>query len=469
MASYQIEQTPLWLEIKTVINSGKKPVKYNYKGMLHTEKEDIPILKIASIDIQRDYVNNIGDRMLVEFKMGLGDYVSRLYPFRANLEFSVKKILLNESAGTRDSESDIYIEKYKAVFLPDENRHVSATELEMYDTNTLNNVDIITVKLDLLNRSLEPLRIKMVSGIFRNVTQKQLIHSLMMGESNKIKIEGKPAIDGISLVEPDNTKINPHVVINSGLKLTSLPSYLQDAVHGVYTAGIGTYLQTYNKKKLWFIYPLFNTTRFDENVDKVIFYSLPAERLSGIDRTYNKDGSVTKILVTSTRKYKDNADNDHINYGVGFKMSNAGSFMKKPVELTENGPVGSRTKLNYEVASQSRKDGLNYTPVSDNPISSNPFTEYSKVLARNVARIDLVWENSDPDVIYPGMPCKYIFLIKDKPVELKGIIAGIHSYISLQGNSVMDNIHRNISMVSIITEKSTVSHDIPLSKPVGDF
>lgn len=469
MASYQIEQTPLWLEIKTVINSGKKPVKYTYKGMLHTEKEDNPILRISSIDIQRDYVNNIGDRIVIEFKMALGDYVSRLYPFRANLEFSLKKILLHESGGYRDSESDIYIEKYKAVFLPEENPHVAATGLEMYDTSTLNNVDLVTVKLDLLNRSLEPLRIKMVSGVFRNVTQKQIIHSLMMGESNKVKVEGKPAIDGISIVEPNNTKVNPHVVINSGLRLTNLPSYLQDSMNGVYTAGIGTYLQTFNKQKLWFVYPLFNTTRFDENVDKVIFYSLPAERLAGIDRTYNKDGSVTKILVTASRKYKDNADNDHINYGVGFKMSNASSFMKKPVELTENGPVGSRTKLNYEVANQERKDGLNFTPVADNAISSNPFTEYSKVLARNVARIDLVWENADPDMIYPGMPCKYIFLIKDKPVELKGIIAGIHCYISLQGNSIMDNIHRNTCAVSIITEKSTVSHDIPLTKAAGDF
>lgn len=325
MASYQIEQTPLWLEVKAIVNSGKKPVKYSYKGMLHTEKEDIPILKVINIDIHRDYVNNVGDRIHIEFQMALGDYVSRLYPYRANLEFSIKKILLHETGGARDVEENIKIEKYKAVFMPEENPHVATTELEMIDVGSMNNMDLVIVKLDLLNRSLEPLRIKTVEGVFRNVTQKQVIHSLMMGESNKVKVEGKPAIDGIDLVEPNNTGINNHVVVKSGLRLVDLPSYLQYSMNGVYNAGIGTYLQTYNDKKLWFVYPLFDTTRFDKSTDKVIFYSLPQERMPGLDRTYNKDGSVTKILVTSTRKYKDNADNDSINFGVGFKMSNASS------------------------------------------------------------------------------------------------------------------------------------------------
>jgi hypothetical protein len=469
MASFQIEQTPIWVEVLSILKSGKKPVKYSYKGMLHTEKEDLPVLKIISLDIYRDYNNNIGDRIVVEFKMPLGDYSSRLYPFRANLEFSLKKVLLNETSDDVDPDVDIPIEKYKAVFLPNDNPHIATTELEMYDVQTLNNVDIVSVKLDLIDRALEPLRIKTVQGVYRNVTQEQLIRSLMIGESNKIRIEGKPIVDGIHLVEPHNKNIIKHVVLKSGLTIPNIPSYLQETMNGIYTSGIGTYLQKYLNKKLWFVYPLYDTTRFDGKDDKVIFYSVPQERLPGLDRTYNKDGSVLRILVTSTRKYKDNADNDHLNHGVGFRMSDANAFMKKPINLTKDGPKASRTQLNYEVANQERKDGLNYAPVTSKGISANPYTEYSKVVARDIARIDLTWENGNPDMIYPGMPCKYVFLINDTPTELVGVIGGIHSFSSVQKGSIINNTHRNLCAVSILVRKTTFSQAIPATPVIGDF
>ena len=469
MAEYQIETSPIWMDIKSIIHSGKKPVKFSFKGMLHTEKEDIPILKIISIDVVRDYVNNISDHIQIEFKMALGDYAARLYPYRTNIEFSIKKIQLEEVSGGKEKDTDILIERYKAIFLTDQNRNIAASELSMYDTESLNKTDILDVKLQLLNRALEPLRIKTVSGVYRQVTQKQVIHNLLAGESNKVLVDGKPSIDGIDIVEPDNKRQIAHTVIKDGIHIVSIPTYLQQSMNGVYNSGIGTYLQTFNAKKLWFVYPLYNTNRFDEPVDKIIFYAIPEERLPGIDRTYNKDGSVIKVLANSTKKYKDSADTDYMNHGVGFRMPNADSFMKKPVEMSENGPTGMRARLNYEVASSERKDGLNYAPMSANGVSSNPYIDFSKVAARNVARLDLVWENANYDMICPGMPCKYIFLSNNKPIELKGIILFVHAFTSLQGNGITSNTYKTVCQVTIVTEKFVEDPEIPTIKAAGEF
>jgi hypothetical protein len=44
--SRPLEQTPIWREVKPIIQSEAKPIKYEYRGQLHMPKEDIPIFKI---------------------------------------------------------------------------------------------------------------------------------------------------------------------------------------------------------------------------------------------------------------------------------------------------------------------------------------------------------------------------------------------------------------------------------------
>lgn len=467
--AYEIEETPLWADIRDIVNSGRKPVRFEYRGMLHTEKEDIAVLKVMAFDVLRDYANNIGDHLQIEFKMPLGEYVARLYPFRTNLEFTIKRIDLQEQTTSRQKNTIITTERYKAVFLPSDNPVVAGTELELNDTESLNKVDIVNVKLQLLNRSLEPLRVKTVSGVYRKTTHKKLIHSVLGGESNKVLVDGKSSIDGIDIVEPDNTEQHEHIVLPDGMHITSIPTFLQEKMKGVYNAGIGTYLQQYNNQKLWFVYPVFNTKRFDTATEKAIIYAVPQGKMPGIDRSYRKDAGVLYIVATAAKKYQDSADTDFMNKGSGFRMADARSFMKKPVVLTEDGPVAERARLNHETVSESRKDGLNYAPVSSDGVSGNPYVEYSKVLSRAVARVDFVWENSDYELLYPGMPCKYVFMDKNKPVELKGIIVFVHALVSLQGQGISGNSYKNVCNVTILCEGKPVTRDTPSSQPYGVF
>lgn len=479
-SDYQLERSPLWLDIKKIIYTDQKPVRFELRGMLHTEKEDIPIMKIISIDTVRDYVMNIGDHIHIEFKMPLGEYAIRLYPYRNNLEFTIKSITLEAVQSIKDKKYPTTTERFKAVFLLNENPIVQANEMEMNDPESLNKVAIIDVKLQLIDRALEPLRIKTLGGIFRDYTQKELIHSLLGGESLKVLVDGKPSIEGLDIVDPDNSEKIKHSIIPDGMNLTTLTTHIQENMSGVYNAGIGTYLQTFKKKKFWFVYPLYNTKRFDDPVDKVIFYSVLQEKMPGHDRTYRKEEDVLHVIVSAAKKYQDSAESDYMNFGVGFRTSNANSYMKKPVTITEDGPIGERARLNTEVAIEDRKDSLNYMPltskmVNDNPftnhrgISNNPFVDYSNVNARNTARIDMSWDNADHSLIRPGMPCKYVFLDRDKLIELKGTILFIHALTSLQGSSITEKTYRTVCTVTIVTEKYTLQPEISKIQPYGIF
>ena len=75
-----LSNNPLYYELQNIINSGPNPIKYEYKATLHTTASDIPLMKVISIDIVRDYVKNIGDDVRIEFIIALGDYVYDIYP-----------------------------------------------------------------------------------------------------------------------------------------------------------------------------------------------------------------------------------------------------------------------------------------------------------------------------------------------------------------------------------------------------
>lgn len=470
MSKYEIEESPIWADVRDIMSSSSKPVRFEYRGMVHTEKEDFPVIKILTEDIIRDYAGTIGDQVRIEFKLALGDYMIRLYPYRNNLEFTIKKTILQENTTTKVPDSIISTRRYKAVFSMEENPPVNTSDIDRYDIETLNHSNIVDVKLQLLDRSLEPLRIKTTGGIFRDVTQSQIIVNILSGESNKVLVDGRPSIDGIDVVEPDNSERIKHVNIPHGTHITAVPSYLQEKNNGVYNTAVGTYLQTFNEKKIWFVYPLFKLNRFDSNVDKAIIYMLPSEKYISIDRTYNKEGNILNILATANKQYKDNSETSFMNQGSGFRMADARSFMKKPAILNGSSAEASRVNLMHEVAVKDRNDGLNYAPLLPGGPSANPFKEYSKIAARSKGRFNFVWENANPDLLYPGMPCKVVYVEDGTMVELKGIIHHVHAFTSVQGqNALASNLYKNLCAVGIVCEQKQMSREVPITQTAGVF
>jgi len=465
--SMTFEHSPLWPEVQSIISGPSKKILYDYKGTLHTEKEDLAIWDFNSIEVVRDYLNNIGETATVVFRMGMGDYVNRLFPYRQNLEFTIKRTALEEGGSNRAKDEPVQVMRYKAIFNTSRNPPVGGSELETYHAEDLNVSDMVEIHLELVDRALEPLRIKTTGGAFANVKPGDLIRSLLAGESSKVLVDGKPAAQGMDLVEPDNKEPIPNAIIPHGLKVTSVPTFIQHQLSGVYNRGIGTYFQTYEGKKLWFVYPTYDTERFDGKDKKMVFYAVPQEKLPQLDKSYMKEGNVIKVAVTAQRRYTDSAELDYMNEGSGYRMPDARAYMKKPVKITENGPQASRAELNHEVIIKERSDGLNYAPIAQGGPSSNPFVERSKVIQRSMAQIDLVWENSDPLLIYPGMPCKYIYLSQGKAISLKGTILFVHSF-SAKVEKYNASAFRMTCRVSIACEAQTKRPDLPVKGAVGD-
>ena len=450
----QLEKTPIWAAARKIFDETDKPVKFEFTAKIHTTDEDFDALKVLKFDIIKDYVNSIGDVMMMELIMPLGDYMKRFYPYRTNMELTLFKKQQDEIGGSFKLNAGTDSERFKVVFLPDENPQVSGSDLETMDRETLNHMDVVTIKIQLLNRAMEPLRILTTGGIFKNVKNEDVIRSVLMSESNQVTIDGQKAIDGIDMVKSDNEETQRHVIIPQGTAITSVPSFCQDKMNGVYSAGIGTYMQAYEGKRYWFVYPLYNPKRFKENRKKVIFYAIPSNRMPITERSYRVSGDILYVAITSTKSYKDHGETEYMNNGSGFRMADARAFLKKPIKMTVDGPVGIQERLNFAVAVKERLDNLNFAPLSSSKISSNPFSEYSKVSSRTGGRLDLVWHHANASLLYPGMPCQYVFMEDDVLRIKEGVVLFCHSATTLQGPIFSGRSHETTCQLTLFVEQA---------------
>lgn len=448
-----IEKTALWADIKKIFNNTTTNALWNYTAIIHTKYETFPVLQVLNIDESANYLESIGDTVFISFVVALGDYVKRIYPFKDNMELTIRYSPIGSNA--KNSKAAIQT-RYKVVFLPNENKHYSSSELTSLDKDTIDHMDLVTVKLQLLDRSLEPFRIKNTFGIYRNITPETLMRSVTGSVIDLIKVDGKKCIDAIDIYKPNNDTVLKHIVLPSGTLAVDIPKYLQNKICGIYNSGLGNYLQTYNGKKIWFIYPLFYTKRFTEdsaNTNKMIFYFVPSTRYAGIDKTFYKAGNVIKVACTSDKQIQEDGEAKYMDSGVGFSLVSADTMMGKPVSVDTKSPMVNPAKISTSIISKSRDDGLNYAPMSNRVISSNPYPDLTLVAYRNCTRIDLVWNHSDPSLIFPGMSCQLVYLDNNVRKTLNGIIIFKHTSIIKTSQGMNSSPYTKTTAISIMAER----------------
>ena len=411
--SVNIEETPLWAPISDIMNSGKTMRYSNIIITIHTEQADHIMPKFLALDIIRDYENAIGDEVYVTVLMGLGDYINDIYPFKENLECSVRFVPVDKELNLYDEQGDIEVRRYKAIFLADENPKPDSADVQNIDRFSLNTKSIVTVKFQLVERALETLRTLTCGGVYKARTNEEVVGAVMADNSHDVEVEGSPVIEAIDIVPGDNEKERETTVIPQETLLTDLPTYIQQKEGGLYNAGVGNYLQKFNGKTTWFIYPLFNNKRFEEDdgeKDRLVIYSVPKARFHSTTKTFKKDFNTLYLLSSNEKETKNDGEARVSSDGVGFKMADADAMMTKPVDATDEGPIGKRENLTYEVNTKDKSDNVSLTPLSENNVSSNPFKAASEVMPRVGAPLFIEWAFADHELLYPAMPVKYIFL-----------------------------------------------------------
>lgn len=433
--SINTQTSPLYLDIQDIVKPPSSPDLYSshfvMEAKLHTEEKNLDQrdgVTLLGLILHRDYVNNMSDYIEVQLSVLLGTYVYDIYDYLNNIEVTLYTTRQLKPGG----EEVVIPERYKAVYLLERNANTPTVTTAPRDM--LNQELPFVLTLQLIDRSSEAIRIKTLQGSFDNeinstnsdMSVKSFMKSLISAQLDMVTVEAKPAIDSLEIEEPDNEGDLKAITIPTGTRLVELPEYIQTKSSGVYASGIGNYIQRYgiNREeweKVFFVYSLYDASKFEGAKYKIIFYSPTTSSFSMTDKTYSYQNEVLKVLVNTTTSLADTKESVLMSTGIGFRSSNANSMMKKPVEITEEGPKFVKSGTSTEVIHKERADGINYAPYKG--VTSNHFQNSSEVMSKVGKYVTLHANNLDLDFFYPGAPCKIVFENKNDEIEeLYGVI-----------------------------------------------
>lgn len=451
-----IQESALYREITTIMSSGSKPVHFAWSALIHANGQDIRAMKLLEVDINRDYEMNYSDDIRVKLAIPAGDYWANIYPYHDNLEVTLIKNPLQEQGDAGDGNSAVQTERYKAVIDGDQQKGsplIENTGGNNDTRNTLNLKDFEYVSFQLIDRSLYQMRMIEYSNSLRNCTVEQAIRAVLTSESGKIQVDQQRINLGVEMVPASNQTVRDHVVIPQGTALTDVPAWIHQKCGGVYSAGFGYYLQN----NLWYVYPCYDPTRANQTAAALTIINMPKNRFRGIERTYRLDGGNLVVLASGDAKFRDHSNTMQLNRGNGVRFADASQLIDQFATFVKGVPVASRGKVNTEVVTTQRPDGLNNARTSPRAINANPYVEYSDMAARNGSQYAMVWENADPTLITPGMLATILYLDGDRVAQVNGVVLKSHSFVRMQGSGMTSSRHVMDTAISVFVQR-----------PVGD-
>lgn len=459
MTSMSMENSLLYPDIQDILKNPDEnynPV-FSFESKLHTVEKDLDYtdgVVLVDIYILRNYIENISDYIEVKVSIPVGTFLYDVYDELDNIEFTV----ITTKQMHQNDEPLTVVERYKAVYLLEKN--MSAPNTISQSKEDLNNQMPLIVTLQLLDRSVETIRIKTTQGNFdmginknKDMSIATFFKSLISEQCNKILIENKPVLDGFDIEEPDNQDKLKAVTIPSFTRIIELPELIQEKNIGVYNGGIGCYVQKFGTdpftyKKNMFIYSLYNGDKYQKAEYKLMIFSPMSSSHSSSENTYKYKDKILKVLPHGITKINDNKETSVMSSGGGFRTSNANSFMKKPVEMTADGPKFKRNELSSEVIFKDRADGLNFAP--NRNISGNQFKLTAELLKKNGNYVTVEISNMDHDFIYPAAKCKILYENKEQTItEVFGVVhLAVITYSNANANPIMNQRSKTISLTA---------------------
>lgn len=445
----EFEYSPIYNEVLQITQDGPKNVFYYWEADLHTGDITTPAIKLTTMRTFRDYEKNFSDETMLEVALPLGVYAKLIYPNRTTIEITVRRTPLQEVSDGIKEDDNTNSQRYKAVLVLEGLPIVEGTELGQANQFSLDLQDILKVNFQLFSKPLEKLRIVTVGGIFRRTKAEDVIRSILTVESKKVSVTGESAIDGVDIIPGINKEMREHIVIPQGTKLIHIPTYIQEKCGGFYSSGIGNYLQD----RFWYVYPLFDTTRLKKVQKTLTLIKVPKNRFSSLERTYREEGGSVFVIGTDQTRFQDDGSTKFMNDGNGIRLADADLFMGNIAKSSNNKAVMSRVKNNSEFISVEKEDKSNNVQLSKDAISANGFNDYSRLSSKLGGLFQFVWENSQPNLLFPGMMTKVLYMSGEDVVELNGVLLSVDTLTQLTGVGITVKKHTSTTLLSLFVNK----------------
>lgn len=445
----ELEESSLFREVKEIINSPSKPVRWRYAAHFHVGEKKFVALKVISIDFIDDYENNYATEMLAEISMPMGTYTYQIYPAQDNLDITILRYPVVEGGDRSNDDVMVQSERYTAILLDTGNPAIESNHRNEPAEETLNLTGVATKTYQLISKPVEQLRMISVGGTYRNCSPQDVIMAILTSESAKLNVDSDALPKGVEMSSTPNIVKREHIIIPDNQRLVTMPQYIHEHCGGVYTAGLGYYYID----RYWYLYPCYDPTRYKESTRTLTIINVPVNKFPNVERTYRKDGENSVILATGEVRFQDDTNKYQLNQGNGARFSDANKIMSGFAVMKGNKATAGRGGNNSEFIAVPRDNGNNFVRRSSNPITANPMLEYSKLALREGGVFTFVWENANRSILFPGITTKILYLKEDKIEELEGVLLKCHGYDHLDGVGMAAERYQSRAVLTLFVKR----------------
>lgn len=447
-----IENSIIYKDFLEIVNNGETETNFNWKLIIlipdgNSIKEYIPI-KMIGLTIKEDYINNISDVITCRCLIANGDYEYDIYDNRNNLKAILIKEKLNEKTAV-EKDKKYTNSVYELILLNEENSQKNFSGTERTSRDVLNTAAPRHVDFQLIEKNVLDLLKIQSSCVFYKTSIKNLLSGFINYCVNKLNSNNKPLIDKIDIIEPDNKVLLNQFLVPDNIRLLDVPSYIQKEI-GIYNAKLGSYV----KNKTWYIYPIFDTTRF-KSVDNVTIYIIPKSKSSNLERTYiSKD--TKRIIITSDSIFKDDNGTGVINTGDGVNYVDADKVFNDPSSV-KNGKLNiSRKDNSYEYLTSTSPRDFNFAPIgNEDNVTNNFFEKNSNINSKTGGIFKAVWQNADFNLLRPGISARILYDDNGIIREYNGVLI-YAEYVSLILGGFEASRYSNHAMLHFYINKGNI-------------
>jgi hypothetical protein len=447
----RIDDTSLFAEVMKINNEGSKPVHHfcNLVFWIPSLSKTIKPTKLLEIDWVDDHELTYAPTITARLVIPAGDYAFDLYPYQKELEAKLSWIPIGEDTNAAVVSKPIELEHYYVVFQNPEKYGDLTVKTMGNNPTTRSNLNLSALiddfTVQLIPKSVMAMSKQQIGGVINNTTAGELLVTLLTEFTKKSQIESKITFNGVNMVTPDNKSAFRQVVIPQNTKLVDLPHFIQKTI-GVYSSGMGYYY--YHNE--WWLYPCYSTDFQQQKGKRLSVIVMPEARLAGIRRTYRETGDSAVILVTGQIDMVDNTNKMQMTAGTGVRFADANALINR--QYATDGKISRKDNVT-EINSVNRAKGINASPVADKMLTTTPYNHYSNLSKMDCTAINLVWHNSNPDILHPGITAKVMYYSEGKVKELQGVLLKAHHYYSAEGKGITLTRHVCISALTFLVRR----------------
>jgi hypothetical protein len=424
---------------------------YFIKVQILVNKQWLTPLKLDLYSVDRDYEGGYADVRVLSFMMLLGVYTFDLLPYRNDIAVDVTYVPVGETGAGQVSTQRSFTRRYKGFLMDPSDASMTTNVSNQTSKTQLDNQMPKQVEMQLVEEYVYDMQMRSVGTKFRNMTPYEALLTILNGSTAYMEGKDEKRILGVHPVGTPNSEKRTQIVIEHGKKIGEVPSILQNEQGGVFSAGLGCYLQD----QYWFVFPLYDTAHASKQTRSITIYCVPTDRYDGTEKTYRLTDNRLIILAAGDAASLNLSENSHVQSGNGLRFLDARKLLNGFATNNGNRMLIDKASNLFEFAAKNITEGVNNIQWSGKPVSSNPFVHYSAI-ARMNGRIQTVeWRHGDGDLIQPGDLVEFYTISQGKINKFKGVVLGTREQRNAAEPGMNVTRHHGVVSLKLFIESPT--------------